>query len=155
MAGDMLARVSMSMNDFTDTMPVNQKLHGTACPGSSSTARVLLRAAKLSEKSATSRPDEVASNSIVCPRAVAAATGRGFKSHQPDFPQRRTRSIALERSPRRQAVDSNPTSPIPFPVFLLLRLLPTRSAGKNRVASARFQWLDRQFIRGLVSSFEF
>jgi hypothetical protein len=34
-------------------------------------------------------------------------------------------------------------------------LLHARSAGKNGVAPARFQWLDRQFSRGLVSSFEF
>ena len=32
--------------------------------------------------------------------------GRGFKSHQPDF-----NHLRVERSPRRQAVGSNPTSP--------------------------------------------
>ena len=88
-------------------------------------------------------------------RLVRDQEAVGSNPTSPIFRNDEIDSITLERSPRPQAVGSNPTSPIPFPVFLLLMLLHARSAGKNGVAPARFQWLDRQFSRGLVSSFEF
>jgi hypothetical protein len=47
-------------------------------------AKALPPAPKLHNASGTTRADEVGMNSIRYSRAVAAATGRGFKSHQPD-----------------------------------------------------------------------
>jgi hypothetical protein len=52
--------------------------------GFSSIVKALPLAPKQRGVSDITRPDEVEMSSIGYGRAVAAATGRGFKSHQPD-----------------------------------------------------------------------
>jgi hypothetical protein len=59
--------------------PRNMERHGF-----SSIVKALLLVPKPSGANDITRPDEVETSSIGYCRAVAAATGRGFKSHQPD-----------------------------------------------------------------------
>ena len=54
------------------------------CRGLSSTAKALLLAPKRLNASDTIRLAGGEMSSTSCGRAVAAATGRGFKSHQPN-----------------------------------------------------------------------
>jgi len=55
--------------------------------------------------------------------------GRGFKSHQPDSTNDREGTI--ERSPRRQAVRSNPTRPIKLPLVKQSGRRGDRPVGSN------------------------
>ena len=58
------------------------------CRGFCSTLKPLPLDLKRQSVSDITRPDEVEKNSTAYGRAVAVATGRGFKSHQPDSLER-------------------------------------------------------------------
>jgi hypothetical protein len=71
---------------FADTMRVIRKRHAMAFHGFWCTVSAFRPAPKLRERSGITNQDEVAMNSTGWTlSAVAAATGRGFKSRRPDF----------------------------------------------------------------------
>ncbi len=69
---------------FADTILRSRKPPSTACRGYLFEARVSQRAEKLWRENAFTRPAEEEMNWINSRRAVAAATGRRFKSCHPD-----------------------------------------------------------------------
>ena len=78
------ARISVTV--FGGIMPAIPKRHAMVFHGFCGTVRAFRTVPKPPEKSGIINQDEVATNSIGYVRsAVAAATGRGFKSRQPDF----------------------------------------------------------------------
>jgi hypothetical protein len=75
----------MWLSGFAAIMAVTPRQPNMECPGFYSTAKVLLPAPKQRDASGTIRPDEAEISSTDCHRAVAAATGRRFKSSRPEI----------------------------------------------------------------------
>ena len=89
------------MSEFAVITLVTPKRLNMECRGSYSTAKLLLLAPKQPDASDITRRDEAGSSSIDYGRAVAAATGRRFKSSRPDFYSgERTRLACCDRRPR-------------------------------------------------------
>jgi hypothetical protein len=82
-ATSVLVRISLSV--FAAITLVIPRLRNMERHGFSSIVKALPVAPKQRGASDITRPDEVEISSIGYCRAVAAATGRGFKSDQPDF----------------------------------------------------------------------
>jgi hypothetical protein len=81
----MLDRVKTLKIVLGDIMPVIQKLRNTASRGCWCTVKALRIAPKQYDESVTTKQDAVGKNLIdSLDRTVAAATGRGFKSRQPE-----------------------------------------------------------------------
>src|SRR5438477_5989124 len=79
------ARARIATNGCAETMPASQKQRSMACRGSWFTAKSFQRVAKQQPENDITKPAVVAMNLAHSYRAVAAATGRRFKSCRPDF----------------------------------------------------------------------
>src|SRR5262245_20232780 len=96
-----------------------------ACLGFWSAAKVLPRVRKQLNASDTPRPAEVEMSALGDNRAGAAATGRGFKSHQPDVTishphsDETWRYLCWAAQSNRQAFGANASTP--WPSKLLFR----------------------------------